>query len=394
MLYEPLKKKEAIKIPSIELVSVTKTFNDGRVLAVDNISLKIDDGDYVFLLGPTGCGKTTTLRMIAGLEEPTKGEVLIDGKNEKGVPPENRDMGFIFQHFEIFEHLTVWENVIFGLEMRGYEDDYIIKEAEKALNIVGLLDYADEYPNIFGNPGLQKLGIARAVATGAKILIMDEPLGSLDPKVSKVFRHELRNLIKDLGLTAIHVTHNQEEAMSIADKIIIMRSGKILQMGTPFELYENPNSIFVANFLGETNFLQGFVLKLLENEKIHVWIRLDGPKIVCNNFKNKFNLDDNIVIAFRFEDVYLFPKDYDFESSLYDWTKMQFFTAILETSRFIGATKRFYLILDNGDRFISLKPGNFEENFIPGQELIIGIHMDDMYLFKTPENLFNELSLT
>ncbi|MFW9942439.1 MAG: ABC transporter ATP-binding protein [Candidatus Thorarchaeota archaeon] len=381
-------------MPSIELINVTKTFNEGKVLAVDNISLKIDAGDYVFLLGPTGCGKTTTLRMIAGLENPTKGKVLIDGKDVKGIPPEDRDMGFIFQHFEIFDHLTVWENVTFGLEMRGYNDDYIIKEAEKALKTVGLLDYADEYPNIFGNPGLQKLGIARAIATGAKILIMDEPLGSLDPKVSKVFRHELRNLIKNLDLTAIHVTHNQEEAMAIADKIIIMRSGKILQMGSPYELYENPNSIFVANFLGETNFLQGFVLKLLEDNQMNIWIRLGGPKINCNNFNNKFNLDDNIVISFRFEDVYLFPLDYDFKNSVYDWTKMQTFRANLEASRFIGTTKRFYLMLDNGDRFLSIKPGNFEENFMKGEEIIVGIHLDDIHVFKTPVNLFNELSLT
>lgn len=381
-------------MPSIELTNVTKTFNEGKVLAVDDISLKIEDGDYVFLLGPTGCGKTTTLRMIAGLEKPTKGKVLIDGRDIEGIPSEDRDMGFIFQHFEIFDHLTIWENVTFGLEMRGYSDDYIIEEAEKALNTVGLLDYADEYPSIFGNPGLQKLGIARAIATGAKILIMDEPLGSLDPKVSKVFRHELRNLIKDLGLTAIHVTHNQEEAMAIADKIIIMRSGQILQMGTPYELYENPNSIFVANFLGETNFLQGFVLKLFEVNKMNIWIRLGGPKIICNNFNNKFNLDDNIIISFRFEDVYLFPLDYDFESSPYDWTKMQIFKANLEATRFIGATKRFYLMLDNGDRFLSIKPGNFEENFITGEEIIVGIHLDDVQTFKTPENLFNELSLT
>jgi ABC-type Fe3+/spermidine/putrescine transport system ATPase subunit len=381
-------------MPSIELINVTKTFNEGKVLAVDNISLKIDDGDYVFLLGPTGCGKTTTLRMIAGLENPTKGKVLIDGKDVEGIPPEDRDMGFIFQHFEIFDHLTVWENVTFGLEMRGYKDDYIIAEAEKALNTVGLLDYADEYPSIFGNPGLQKLGIARAIATGAKILIMDEPLGSLDPKVSKVFRHELRNLIKDLGLTAIHVTHNQEEAMAIADKIIIMRSGQILQMGTPYELYENPNSIFVANFLGETNFLQGFVLKLLEDDKMNIWIRLGGPKINCNNFNNKFNLDDNIMISFRFEDVYLLPLDYDFENSPYDWTIMQTFQANLEAFRFIGATKRFYLMLDNGDRFLSIKPGNFEENFVTGEDLIVGIHIDDLHVFKTPEDLFKELSLT
>jgi ABC-type Fe3+/spermidine/putrescine transport system ATPase subunit len=381
-------------MPTIELVDVTKTFNEGKVLAVDNISLKINDGEYVFLLGPTGCGKTTTLRMIAGLEEPTKGKVLIDGEDVEGIPPEDRDMGFIFQHFEIFNHLTVWENVTFGLEMRGYDDNYIIQQAEKALNTVGLLEYVDEYPSIFGNPGLQKLGIARAIATGAKILIMDEPLGSLDPKVSKVFRHELRNLIKDLKLTAIHVTHNQEEAMAIADQIIIMRAGKILQMGSPYNLYESPNSIFVANFLGETNFLQGFVLKLLEDDKLEMWIRLGGPRINCKNVDQQFNLDDSIVIAFRFEDVYIFPKDYNFENSVYDWSGVQFFNAILEASRFVGSTKRFYLSLDNGDKFLSIKPGSYEENFTPGEELIIGIHIDDIHVFKAPSDLLYETSLS
>ena len=160
-------------MPEIELVNVTKTFNEGKVIAVDNISLKIEDGDYVFLIGPTGCGKTTTLRMIAGLETPTHGKILINGKNIEEIPSEDRDMGFIFQHFEIFNHLTVWENVTFGLEMRGFEDNYVIQQAEKALKTVGLLDYADEYPSVFANPGLQKLAIARAIATGAKILIMD-----------------------------------------------------------------------------------------------------------------------------------------------------------------------------------------------------------------------------
>jgi len=381
-------------LPKIKLINITKTFDEGKVLAVDNISLTIEDGDYVFLLGPSGCGKTTTLRMIAGLEKPTKGKILIDEKDVDGIPPEDRDMGFIFQHFEIFHHLTVWENVTFGLEMRGYEESYIIKKAKKALEIVGLLNYADEFPSIFGNPGLQKLGIARAIATGAKILIMDEPLGSLDPKVSKVFRHELRNLIKDLRLTAIHVTHNQEEAMAIADKIIIMRAGKILQMGSPYELYENPNSIFVANFLGETNFLQGFVLKLLEDNTMQVWIRLGGPKLLCENKQHKFNLDDNILIAFRFEDVYLFPKNYNFEDSYYDWSKMQFFKASLDSSRFVGATKRFYFSLDNGDKFVSVKPGSYEENYQKGDEMIIAVHLNDIHVFKTPKNLFHELSLS
>lgn len=381
-------------MPNIELKNITKTFDEGKVLAVDDISLEIKDGDYVFLLGPSGCGKTTTLRMIAGLEEPTNGTVYIDGKNVSGIPPEDRDMGFIFQHFEIFNHMTVWENVTFGLEMRGLSEKEIIEKAEKALEVVELLDYADEFPSVFGNPGLQKLGIARAIATGAKILIMDEPLGSLDPKVSRVFRHELRKLIKDLGLTAIHVTHNQEEAMAIADKIILMRAGQILQMGTPYQLYESPNSIFVANFLGETNFLQGFVLKLLNDSKMRIWIRLGGPKINCHNKDCIFTLDDNVVLAFRYEDAYLFETDYAFDDSKYDWSKMEFFNAKLETSRFIGETKRFYLKLDNGEEFSVVKPGTFKENFKEGEELIVGVHIDDTHTFKAPKDLLHELSLT
>ena len=379
-------------MPDIELSNVSKTFDEGKVLAVDDISLHISDGDYVFLLGPSGCGKTTTLRIIAGLEEPTKGEVLIDGKNVKGIPPEDRDMGFIFQNFEIFQNMTVWENVTFGLEMRGFEEAYIIKKAEEALSIVDLLKYSEEFPSIFGNPGLQKLGIARAIATGAKILIMDEPLGSLDPKVSKVFRHELRNLIKDLGLTAIHVTHNQEEAMAIADKIIVMRAGKILQMGSPYDLYENPESIFTANFLGETNFLQGFILKLVDDNQMVIWIRLGGPKITCGN-NGGFNLDDNVIIAFRYEDVYLFPRDYHFEGSQYDWKDMEFFEAKLESSRFIGATKRFYLKLDSGDSFVSIKPGYYEENYVIGEYLKIAIHKKDIHIFDAPDDLEKEISL-
>jgi ABC-type Fe3+/spermidine/putrescine transport system ATPase subunit len=382
-----------MNIPNIELQNITKTFSEGKIVAVNDISLTINDGEYVFLLGPSGCGKTTTLRMIAGLEVPTKGKILINGQNMEEIPPENRDMGFIFQQFEIFKQMTVLENVTFGLEMRGYDDEYILQQAEKALEIVDLFKYADEYPSIFGNPGLQKLGMARALATGAKILIMDEPLGSLDPKVSKVFRHELRNIIKDLGLTAIHVTHNQEEAMAIADKIVIMRAGRILQMGSPYDLYENPNSIFVANFLGETNFLQGFVLKVTDNEMM-IWLRLGGPKLTCYNPNNKFKLDDSIVIAFRYEDVYLFPKDYDFENSVYDWSDIQFFNAVLESSRFIGATKRFYLRLDNGESFLAIKSGNFEENFEIKDELLIGLHKDDIHVFKTPKDLLHELSLT
>lgn len=380
-------------MPKIELINVTKTFDDEKIIAVDNISFVIEDGEYIFLLGPSGCGKTTTLKIIAGLENCSKGTVLIDGKDMKLIPPEDRDMGFVFQNFEIFEHMTVWENVAFGLEMRGYNQRYIIDKVKDSLTKVGLLEYAEELPTIFGNANLQKLGIARAIATGARILIMDEPLGSLDPQVAMRFKHEIRNLIKDLKLTAIQVTHNQEQAMSTGDKIVIMRKGKILQIGTPYDLYEHPNSIFVANFLGETNFFEGSVFKNLGNDKYQIWIRLGGPKINCHSPFNYFDLDDHVVLAFRFEDVYLFPMDYNFKDSRYKWENMSFFEAKLEYSRFMGSTKRFYLKLDNDDKFIAIKPGTFEETFKPGDMIKIGIHIDDIFVFKAPEDLLYELSL-
>ncbi|MEJ2251585.1 MAG: hypothetical protein P8Y97_18260, partial [Candidatus Lokiarchaeota archaeon] len=165
-------------------------------------------------------------------------------------------------------------------------------------------------------------------------------------------------------------------------------------LGTPYDLYENPNEIFVANFLGETNFLQGFVLKLKENEEMETRIRLGGPKFTLYNKGERFRLDDNVVIAFRYEDVYLFPQNYNFERSPHDWSKMQFFDATLEYSRFIGATKRFYFKLENGDTFTAVKSGTFRENFKVGEKLNIAIHKDDFHVFKAPKNLVYELSLT
>jgi len=309
------------------------------------------------------------------------------------VPPYQRNLALVFQTFAIFPHMNVWNNVEFGLKMRNVEKEARSQKVRDVLRLMGLEDVAHRPIIQLSRGQLQRVGLARALVIEPEVILLDEPLGSLDPKVSKVFRHELRNLIKDLGLTAIHVTHNQEEAMAIADKIILMRAGRILQMGTPYELYENPRSIFVANFLGETNFLQGFVLKILENEKMKVWIRLGGPKIICNNSGHKFNLDDNIVISFRFEDVYLFPKDYNFKKSPYDWSKIQFFETILENTRFIGPTKRFYLTIDSGDNFLSVKPGTFEENFNPGDLLIVGIHIEDVHVFPAPKDLIHELSL-
>ncbi|MHA1733067.1 MAG: ABC transporter ATP-binding protein [Promethearchaeota archaeon] len=385
-------------MPDIELKGVMKTFDEGRVVAVDGVSLKITDGEFVFLLGPSGCGKTTTLRIISGLETPDSGEVLIDGRDVRELPPWERGMGFVFQHFEIFPHMTVWENAVYGLEVRGYSDEYTIQKGEEALKMVGLLDYADEYPDKFGNPGLQRLGIARAIATGARVLIMDEPLGSLDPKVRLTFRHELRRLVKSLGLTAIQVTHDQDEALSIGDRIFVMRKGRILQEGSPEVVYNFPRTIFVANFIGEMNFLQGFVFPGGQGDNYLIQLRMHGPRVraaKARAISAEYQTDQLVVCSVRFENVHVFPPGFDFDhpenANIKD--ELNIFPVTLESQRFIGKATRFIAKLENGDLIEAVHPGAFKTELAPREKFHVGIHPNDIITFKHPKNLEHELEL-
>lgn len=379
-------------MPDISLTGVTKIFDDGKVIAVNNVNLNLDDGDFVFLLGPSGCGKTTLLRIISGLIQPTQGKVFIDGIDVTENAPQTRGIAFVFQNFNIFP-LTVWENCTYALEVQDYPREYIIQQGERALKIVGLEDRADEYPVGWGNGDLQRLGLARAICSGAKILIMDEPLGSLDPKISAEFRWELRNIIKDTRLTAIQVTHNQEEAMAIGDRIIIMRDGQLLQEDTPEKLYKFPVSLFVGNFLGGINILEGYITHLEPPDVYRVKVRLGGPKYEVISTDHRFDLDENVVIAFRPEDVYLFPLDYDYANSQADWTGI-YLTAGKIIGRYpTGKERRFTIEIDNGDTIEVAKPETFKYHFALQDEIKVGIFREDLRLFKYPKNLQQEMDL-
>ncbi len=244
-------------MPEVRVVNVSKKF--GKIIAVDNVSVTIHDKEYFSLLGPSGCGKTTLLRLIAGLIVPDSGEIYIGDKLVNDVPPEDRDIGFVFQTFALFPHMTAWNNVTYGPKVKGFD----IKEAttigHEVLEMVKLHERLDAYPNELSGGMMQRVAVARALAAGARILLMDEPLGQLDAKVRNEIRYEIRKMAKDLSLTGIHVTHDQSEAMAISDRIAVMRKGKILQIGTPLELYMKPESIFVAHFIGESNFLEGYI---------------------------------------------------------------------------------------------------------------------------------------
>ena len=244
---------------SVRLKELTKLFGETR--AVDRVSLTIEPGSMVALLGPSGCGKTTTLRMIAGLIEPNAGEILLDDRPITRVPVHRRNIGMLFQNYALFPHLTVAENVAFGLETRGVKRAAAAERVAGALQLVQLPGYGDRMPGQLSGGQQQRVALARALVVEPALLLLDEPLGALDKALRESMQIELRALQQRLGVTTIMVTHDQDEALTMADRIVIMRDGRIEQVGAPAEVYQHPVSRFVAGFLGASNFLRGRVME-------------------------------------------------------------------------------------------------------------------------------------
>jgi len=246
-------------MPEIKLEGVTKRY--GKTEAVRKFSLTIHPDEYFTLLGPIGSGKTTTLMLLAGLIEPDEGDIFFDGKPMKGVPPEDRGIGFVFETFALFPHYNVWENVIYGPRVKREDPASAKKVADEMLEMVLLEDRPDALPEELSGGMKQRAALARALTSGARILLLDEPLASLDAKIRVALASDLRRIVKGLGLTAIHVTNNVEEAMTISDRIAMMHNGSPVQVGTPRELYEDPKTIFVMDFMGDINLFNGTVTR-------------------------------------------------------------------------------------------------------------------------------------
>jgi ABC-type Fe3+/spermidine/putrescine transport system ATPase subunit len=242
----------------LELRNVTKVFGTD-VVAVDDVSLNIDHGEYVVLLGPSGCGKTTTLRMIGGHEEPTRGDIVLDGERLNAVAPDKRPTATVFQHFALFPHKTVLDNIEFGPKMHGVSKEERHRHALQTLEMVGLLELADRKPAALSGGQQQRVALARVLVMEPKALLLDEPLGDLDRLLRLRMRVELRNLQRQLGIMFIHVTHDQEEALSVADRIVVMWEGRIAQIGDPWTISHHPQNEVVAAFMGDNNILHGTV---------------------------------------------------------------------------------------------------------------------------------------
>jgi spermidine/putrescine transport system ATP-binding protein len=245
--------------PSVELRDVTKRFGD--FTAVDDLSLAIGEGEFFTLLGPSGCGKTTTLRMVAGFEETTEGQVLIDGADVVGLPPYKRPTNTVFQSYALFPHLSVTENVSFGLKRKGVDKAEVGRRVEEELERVGLAREANRRPAQLSGGQQQRVALARALVNLPKVLLLDEPLGALDLKLRKGLQVQLKRIQREVGITFIYVTHDQEEALTMSDRIAVMNHGKIEQVDDPELVYEKPSTTFVAGFIGVSNLMPGQVKK-------------------------------------------------------------------------------------------------------------------------------------
>jgi len=243
--------------PSVSLESVTKRFGD--FTAVDDLDLEIASGEFFTLLGPSGCGKTTTLRMMAGFEEPTGGTVRIDGEDQAGKPPYRRPTNTVFQSYALFPHLSVGDNVAFGLKRKGASESEISKRVEAELERVGLPGEMNRRPAQLSGGQQQRVALARALVNLPKVLLLDEPLGALDLKLRKGLQVELKRIQREVGITFVYVTHDQEEALTMSDRIAVMNSGKIEQVSAPEDVYERPTTTFVAGFIGVSNLMPGVV---------------------------------------------------------------------------------------------------------------------------------------
>jgi ABC-type Fe3+/spermidine/putrescine transport system ATPase subunit len=309
-------------MPFIEIQNLFKCFK--KVVAVNHIQLEVNQGEMLTLLGPSGCGKTTTLRCIAGLEKPEEGDIIIDGKSmlsQGFVHPSKRGIGMVFQNYAVWPHMKVYKNIVYGLKLQRIPRGSIRERAEQVLELVGLTGLQERYPAQLSGGQQQRVALARALVGNPKVLLLDEPLSNLDAKLREKMRFEIKSLVRRMGITAVYVTHDQAEAMVISDRIAVMDSGHVVQIGTPQDIYERPANRFVADFIGTMNFLSGEVVQVLP-EADGVCLRTEfGQKMLCKTPTSTAPTAGKTVYAsIRPEDVKVFAEPPQSRENLFKGT--------------------------------------------------------------------------
>lgn len=276
----------------VDFIHISKGF--GEQLVLDDLNLSVHENEFLTLLGPSGCGKTTTLRILGGFESPDKGQVIFDGQDITPLPPNKRNLNTVFQKYALFSHMSVSENIAFGLKISGKSDAYIKDKIRYALKLVNLEGYENRFPDSLSGGQQQRIAIARAIVNEPRLLLLDEPLGALDLKLRQDMQYELIRLKNELGITFIYVTHDQEEALTMSDTIVVMNQGYIQQMGSPEDIYNEPQNAFVADFIGESNIIEGIMIQ----DRL---VQILGAKFDCVD--TEFGQNKPVDVVIRPEDV-------------------------------------------------------------------------------------------
>ena len=368
----------------IEVKNVSKQFDDGK-FALDNVSLSVKKGEFVTILGPSGCGKTTLLRCIAGFQVATQGDILLKGEDITQTPPHQRPVNTVFQKYALFPHLNVFDNVAFGLKLKKLDKDTIVKRVKQALKTVGMTDY--EYRDVDSLSGgqQQRVAIARAIVNQPEVLLLDEPLAALDLKMRKDMQLELKEMHKKLGITFIYVTHDQEEALTLSDRVVVMSEGKIQQIGTPTDIYNEPVNCFVADFIGESNILNATMIR-------------DNRVAFCDQefdcVDSGFGENTPVDVVIRPEDIYIWENskqadieaqqaDYDADDRIPKGNFTKFYGKV-NSCIFKGVHYEMTVNTDNGYEFMVQ---DYHE-FLPGTEVGMLVKPEDIQVMKK-ERLYN-----
>lgn len=292
-------------MPALRLVNLTKRF--GKTVAVQDVNLEIRDGEIMTLLGPSGCGKTTTLRCIAGLLNPDEGDIFLDDRRVTDLPPERRGIGLVFQNYALWPHMTIYENLAFGLRLRKIPKDEIQRKVSEALATVRLPGFEQRYPRQLSGGQQQRVALARALVIEPSVLLLDEPLSNLDAQLREEMRFEIRELQRKFGITTIYVTHDQAEALVLSDRITVLHGGRITQVGTPKDIYDRPSNKFVAGFIGLTSFIEGTVVGFDETRDYAIVSTTDGLEVRARS--TSLRSQQKVTLAVRPEHIELLPEN-------------------------------------------------------------------------------------
>lgn len=315
----------------LDIDNVSKSFGNNTT-AVKDFNLHVEKGELVSFLGPSGCGKTTTLRMVAGFEMPTQGTIRIEGKDVTNIPPNKRNVGMVFQAYALFPNMTVGQNIGFGLKIAKRSSEEIKSRVDELLDLIHMPGYGDRYPSQLSGGQQQRVALARALALSPQMLLLDEPLSALDAKIRVSLRAEIRSIQRKLGITAIYVTHDQEEALSLSDRVVVMYNGAMEQVGTPFEIYNFPQTEFVAQFVGTLNAVQGEVL-----DPVNQLLAIDGKTLQTAEDLSGKQRGDKVMIAIR-------PERFSFSS---EGRKPNLIDCRVVNITFLGSIVRIQVLIGN-----------------------------------------------